>query len=109
MHWRDIWAVFWLMLTGPITAVMFVLFGLGYLVYYKLHRFPTIQLTWRYVYGIPFSLLNFLYNITIGSVMWLERPRWLQFTRRLKDQKKQGRRVAFFLCECVNFFDPGHC
>jgi len=106
---REVWAVCVLLITGPITFVMYMLFAFGYSVYHALARWPKIQKAWRYGYGTPFSVLNLLYNLTIGSLMFLDRPRWLQFTRRLKEHKKKDHAVAFFMCQMVNVFDPGHC
>lgn len=110
MTGREAWAAFVLLLFGPVAAVMYLFFGFGYTVFYFLEKHARpLSILWKYTYAPAFAILNFLFNISIGSIMWLERPKFLQFTMRLKDQKEKGNRVARFLCECLNYFDPKHC
>lgn len=109
MDRKDIWPVLAFMLTGPITAVMYVFFAFGYWVYNKLGRDTFAGLLWRVGYGWPFSIANFAYNSIVGTFIWLERPYELQFTERLKRKKKEGYALAKFMCECVNFWDEKHC
>jgi len=71
---------------------------------------------------ICFSLLNFLYNLTLGSLLCLEFPHRLgePATERMKRYKKiysdesSGIRrwrwnIAQKVCWWLNKFDPGHC
>ena len=71
---------------------------------------------------IFFSLLNFLYNLTLGSILCLELPHRLgePATERMKRYKKlhtkQSRGIrgwrrwlADHVCTWLNIFDPGHC
>ena len=71
---------------------------------------------------IIFSLLNFLYNLTLGSILCLELPHRLgePATERMKRYKKlhtkQSRGIrgwrrwlADHVCAFLNLFDPHHC
>lgn len=67
----------------------------------------------RVIVGIPFMLLNAVFNATFGSFIFMEFPREWFFTDRLKRQKDSEKddcaRVAFMICHEMNKFDAGHC
>ena len=103
---RDLWPLIVFMATGTITAVMYLAFAVGYTVYARL---PTwAKPLWKYSYGAVFVLADILYNLTIGSLMWAERPTFETFTARL-NRKKVDYAFARWLCECLSIFDPDHC
>jgi len=104
----DRWAIMRHLLVAPITLVLYILFAIGFTVYHKLEGHP-LQPVWRGAYGAPFAVLNFFYNLTVGSFIWWELPREAAFTMRLKRKKEEGRGLAFHLCHYVNIYDPEHC
>jgi hypothetical protein len=59
--------------------------------------------------GVPFYVLDVLYNWIIGSIIWREFPRELTYTDRLKRKKAEGEEEAFEQCRILSKFDPNHC
>ena len=57
-------------------------------------------------FGIAFILQDVLYNVVVGTLMFLELPREWLFTTRLK-KMGDDRRVDRFR-ETLNYFDPEH-
>jgi hypothetical protein len=92
-----------LWLVGPICLVMFWLYWFAI----------TRQGFMRYIVGVPFMVLNGMFNATIGTLIFAEFPREVFFTDRLKRMKKSHdprvAKVAKMLCEEMNRADPGHC
>lgn len=93
-------------LTGPVSAVMLALYGIGFSVYHRLGG--PAQAVWKYAYGIPFAILNFAYNLTIGTITWLEFPQELQYTTRVQRKLDEGHRLAMWQAWMLNYFDPDH-
>lgn len=57
-------------------------------------------------------LLDVAFNMTIGSLVYLELPHELTFTSRCKRHKKRldwRSDKAKWWCKQLNKFDPGHC
>jgi uncharacterized protein (DUF2062 family) len=70
--------------------------------YWKVMLFPLA------VVGL---VLDVLFNLTFGSVMYLELPRELLFTKRCQRHIKGSgsrQRMAAFWQRQLNLFDPGH-
>ena len=80
------------------------------------------QLNWfakgnAYVLLVFAVILDFIFNMTAGTILFFERPRPIKeplFTARLKRHKAESRgwkkKVAFWFCEhLLNQFDEGHC
>lgn len=68
----------------------------------------------RVVIGVPFMLLNVMFNAFAGSLIFWELPREWFFTDRLKRHKRSPKnaetlRVATMICQEMNKADPGHC
>lgn len=61
------------------------------------------------VLGVPFIILDVLYNWIFGTIIWLELPREFLYTTRLKRKKAGGHEEAFRQCKILNKYDPGHC
>jgi len=76
--------------------------------FWKIHIVPI---------GIVGVVLDILFNIFIGSVIFLERPHELLFTARCARHKRYvlgqavtwRMRLARFMCRQLNQIDPGHC
>lgn len=92
-----------LWLIGPLALLMFWLYS------FTVKRSGTL----RIIFGVPFMLLNSLFNVTVGSFIFLESPKELFFTDRLKRHKKgtnpELKSLAEDLCKEMNKADPGHC
>lgn len=60
-----------------------------------------------------FLIADFLFNVIIGSIIFIELPREILFTSRLKRKKREGsvdeQAIARRICATLNLFDPGHC
>jgi len=59
--------------------------------------------------GLPFLVIDVIYNAIIGTVIWLELPREWTYTQRLKKLKARGEQEAFRQCRVLSKFDPNHC
>ncbi|TQE99435.1 MAG: hypothetical protein FKY71_08675 [Spiribacter salinus] len=58
--------------------------------------------------GAPFVVLNFLFNTLVGSFIFLEWPRELQFTARIRRLWRAGDWRATRFAKVLNEGDPGH-
>lgn len=103
---REVWALIVFLATGPITAVVYVLFAFGFTVHWALPE--KLRPVWRYAYGLPFGLLDVAYNLTVGTMMFGE-PKVEFFTARITRRRDKGCGLCSFLCDCLSVFDPGHC
>lgn len=61
------------------------------------------------VLGLPFLILDVIYNAVIGTLIWRELPREWTYTERLIKLKARGEEEAFRQCAILNRYDPGHC
>lgn len=59
--------------------------------------------------GVPFLVLDVLYNWLFGTIIWWEFPKEFLYTDRLKRKKLEGYEDAFEQCRMLNKFDPDHC
>jgi len=68
---------------------------------------------WNKIFGYPwafcFIVLDFLFNMTVGTVMFLDIPRDLLFTKRLDRYINSNKytwrmRLAYYFC--TRFLDP---
>lgn len=78
-----------------------------------LHPFAKVNAYIILAVGLP---LDIIFNLIVGTVLFLELPRELLFTARLKRNKQNKgyrRKLAHWFCEhMLNQFDPspkGHC
>lgn len=62
------------------------------------------------LFGIPFVVQDVLYNLTCGTLFFLERPREWLFTTRLKRLDDTGTMPGFIrrFKMTLNEIDPGH-
>ncbi len=76
-----------------------------------------LSLFWK-VHIVPFAvigvILDVVFNLTIGTVMFMELPKELLFTSRCKRHKHESpigwrRDLAWFACKQLDQIDPGHC
>lgn len=91
-----------------ITSPMIIAFALVV----RLDRWLSGTIFWypaALLLGLPFLLIDVMYNATIGTVIWQELPREWTYTERLKKLKARGEAEAFRQCAVLNKFDPGHC
>jgi len=93
---------------GPFTLAMYLLFAWGFLVYNSLEEGIRKKL-WYFGYGVPFAILDILYNITIGSFIFWELPKELMFTCRITRLKDEGNTLAATFCKMLEIYDEGHC
>jgi hypothetical protein len=57
-------------------------------------------------------VLDAVFNLTFGTLMYRELPRELLFTSRCKRHKRGDgwrKNLAEWFCRNLNVFDPGHC
>lgn len=59
-------------------------------------------------WGLGFLVLDILFNVTFGSLIWWERPRELVYTARLKRKVKERAVGADWQASILNMLDPGH-
>lgn len=59
--------------------------------------------------GLPFYILDVLYNWIIGTIIWGELPKEWTYTSRLKRMKARGEEEAFRQCLILSKYDPDHC
>lgn len=97
-----------LWLIGPIALLMFWLYSVA----------VQVKGPWKIVIGVPFIVINFLFNSIFGSFIFWELPQWHKkeflFTDRLKRHKRDPKnpeslRVANIICTEMNKADPDHC
>lgn len=78
-----------------------------------------LTLFWK-IHLVPMALfaviLDITFNLTLGSIMFLELPRELLFTSRCRRWKETGDRypywrmkLAEWWCKQLNQIDEGHC
>ena len=108
------------MITAVIIYAMLLLLWLGYITvmsglreWSDLHLFAKINLI---IPAAAFLLLDVLVNLTIGSLLFLERPRWWTLSERLHYHATRDHGwktyLAAWLCKnLLNPFDPDghHC
>lgn len=98
------------LLVGPLTLLMYIWFAFGMTVYnyYQGHSF---QKVWYYAFGVPFAIADILYNLTVGSFIFWEKPRLdeLMFTCRITRLMKEGNPLATTFCRMLDVYDEGHC
>lgn len=103
------------MLVGPISFVMMMYFALLFTIVHKMNYQGKFELKFLPVYPFAFLflLLDFLYDVFIGTFLFLEWPRMELFTARLSRHKnsenKEYREFAEYCCKLLNRYDPGHC
>lgn len=103
------------MIVGPISFILMVYFAILFKIITKMNYQKKFE--WKFLPIYPFALiflvLDFLYNIFIGSFLFLEFPKELLFTERLKRHKessnKEYRDFAKYSCWLLSRHDPGHC
>lgn len=94
-----------LMLLGPIIAVVYAAYTVGYILKRK---------GWwvMYPYGIAFAVLNVLHNWTVATILFWELPREWFTTQRLRRWKLSDdpsrRELAHLLGGLLNRHDIGH-
>jgi len=70
--------------------------------------------TWWKIHLLPLGIIGFaldiVFNLTLGTFFFKERPKELLFSKRVQRQLKQGprRTVARRWANRLNLFDPGH-
>lgn len=84
---------------APITLLMLVSF---ILVDWSRDNFKPLLL----LIGVPFAIMDILYNIVVGSLLFMEWPREWLFTTRLKRHIGDWRVERF--ARVLNKVDPGH-
>jgi hypothetical protein len=106
-HWlvlHPYWAV----------PILMVEFAVSYWLYYKSGENKLVKL----ILGIWFQPQNFIVNATAFTIIGLEPPRETAITKRMKRWKKlepnskRNRwrlKVAHWICDFTNKWDPGHC
>ena len=109
--WNDRFVILRDFATGPVTALVLILYAFGMAKYYRNVRdYKGKGKWWRILYGAPFLIIDTLYNWTIGTWVWAELPRETLYTARLERKaKEEDRPWAFTLCEILSIWDPDHC
>ena len=104
--YNDRWRIMRYLLVGPITFIIYALFAFGFWIFCKVED-TWFDPVWSIVYGLPFLILDILYNVLIGSFIWWEFPKELLYTDRIKrwDDRSEFAKV---MGEYMNIWDPGH-
>lgn len=93
------------LIAAPFTLIFLVYFVA---LFWAKKRIPTPWVYPLYVFSTPFLVMDFIYQVIVGSFLFLDRPRHWLFTGRLSDMKKQGDdRVERFEL-VLNESGPGH-
>lgn len=99
-------SVFFLLLLGPIVAVVYSLYSAGYWMEGK---------GWRvvvYPYAVFFAIVNTLHNWTVCTILFRELPREFFTTKRVKRWKtsedNSRRELADLIGGFLNGQDAGH-
>ena len=111
-----------------ITAILVVLFAwmlwvffLAYAAlrpYYQANKFETFSPLPRFAAMVTLYtalIVDVIFNITVGSIAFLELPHWrrLTLTMRCKHWKYsdtwRGKLARWICADWLNPFDPGHC
>jgi hypothetical protein len=103
------------MLVGPISYVMMLYFAAIFILLAKMNYQKKFE--WKFLPIYPFAyfflFLDFIYNVTVGTFLFLELPREILFTARLERHKKSDnkdyREFAWYACGLLERYDPGHC
>jgi len=96
------------LLVGPISAALYLYLIIGYGGYRLLGQDNIIARMWLFIVAGPFLVLNALYNIIIGTFIWLDLPRELAYTQRITRYVKQGDKLAKWIAITLNEADPNH-
>lgn len=92
------------MIAAPFTLVLLV----QYVALYWLEdRVPHAR-WWFFWLVIPFLIQNFVFQIVVGTLLFLEWPRDLQFTGRIKRMDEAGDPRAARFKRVLNESDEGH-
>jgi hypothetical protein len=129
----DKWPVMRHYALSPITFIVYVFYAFGFWVHHSTKGDSLINKIWHYlydhwmgndyldhsftkfwfyIYGVPFITIDILYNVIIGTLIWLELPRLKTektYTKRLKRKKIEGHYLAWKLCYELSIWDPKHC
>lgn len=96
------WFEFWYGIFGPVTAAMQVWFTF----YAVLDRFLPRKVV--LILAIPFIVVDVIYNILIGTILFLDLPREMMLTTRLKRLDKKGVYGVRRFKKVLNWLDSGH-
>lgn len=111
-EWLEIWQDFWYLLASPITFFAYIFFAIAMVIKHQVEG-TVLYMPLFIVIGIPFLLVDVVYNALIGSFTFLELPKWNRgewlYTARLQRHKALGSKTAFEHCRKLNRWDPGHC
>jgi hypothetical protein len=103
------------MLVGPISWFVLMCYAVLFGILRKMNYNGHFELKFIPIYPLAaaFILLDVLFNLIIGSFVFLERPREFLFTDRLKRHKAgpdgDYKEFAIYICKIMNRYDPGHC
>lgn len=103
------------LLVGPITFLVLMYFGLVFIIVTKMNYQGKFE--WKFLPIYPFVflflLVDFLYNLIIGSFLFMEFPREWLFTSRVERHKLFSDGItqdfAIYACKLMDKYDPGHC
>lgn len=79
----------------------------------KLEAMPIYAKVVAYSYLVLAVILDFIFNLIIGSLIFLELPREFMFTdrcsRHMHEMGRRGRIARWFCNSWLNPFDENHC
>lgn len=97
------------LLVGPLTFIALASFALyfgarnaGYF------RNGLPMVLWGATAGTLTAVTNVTFNWVVATFIFWELPRTVFTTDRLGDLRERGSRIAAFLAEQINAWDPGH-
>jgi hypothetical protein len=104
------------MILGPISFMVLAFYAIIFTIIHKMNYKGKFE--WKflplYPFVIIFAIVDLIYNITIGTLLFLELPKELLFTSRLKRHKNgpdgDNKDFAIYVCsKLMDRYDPGHC
>lgn len=99
-------------LIAPATFIMLIMCVIASFAYYKV---GSVIPKWipMIIVGIPFIILDVIYNVVFGSFVFLEFPREWLYTKRIVRHRNSPysgpREFSHFMCRILDHWDPGHC
>lgn len=97
------------MVLGPVTAAVYLFYAFSMTLYHQLRGTPPVFWVVAFFIGLPFMIIDVLYNWTVGTILFVEFPRELLYTSRLQRHKTYGSEFAASCCQILNRWDEGHC
>lgn len=108
--YKDRWRIMRYLAVAPITFFVYVSYAFGFWMYNIVlggENGGIKASIFKYLYGVPFLIIDVLYNFIIGTIIWFEIPKEMVYTDRIKRWSNHSE-FAKVLAEYLNIWDPDH-